>query len=103
MSIKKNFFIVMLSLSLLSFLSCSEEDMSKVEKSLGCTDFSVAVKDYSDALDAYVQNPGPETCEDYKSALLEFAKEYKNCSFWTESYQEAFDNIDDIDCEESEM
>ncbi|HET7360905.1 MAG TPA: hypothetical protein VFI78_03145, partial [Salinimicrobium sp.] len=96
------FFTIVLSIELLGVSSCSGDDDEVDETNNACFDFKVEVKEYSDALMAYSQNPSPETCENYKNALKAFAQEYKDCSLWTDSYQEALDNIDNFDCSSAE-
>ncbi|PAM96742.1 hypothetical protein B4N84_00690 [Flavobacterium sp. IR1] len=67
-----------------------------------CADFESEWTDIMETYTAYVQNPTSATCENYKSALLDFYGEYEDCAFWGDQYQEAIDEIQQIDCSEVE-
>lgn len=85
--------------AVLSFQSCSDED-SNDDDFAGCNNFQADYTQLMEALNAYSQNPGPETCEAYKNALLDFYDDYKDCTYWSDDYQEAYDDIQEINCSE---
>ncbi len=85
----------------LSFQSCSGDDSEETDDEIaGCNNFESEYVPVNDALSAYAENPSPETCENYKNALLDFYDEFNDCPYWGDYYQEAFDQIQAIDCSE---
>lgn len=101
MKTKSSIIYMIMLVSFLGFQSCSEDDSNDANDDFaGCNNFQADYTQITEAMSAYSQNPSPETCENYKDALLDFYASYNDCAFWGDDYQEAYDDILAIDCSE---
>lgn len=103
MRIKNNFSSFILSISFLALWSCSDDDSNGDDDiTSGCADFQTEWADVANAISVYSENPNTENCENYKSALLDFYQEFQDCQYWGQEYQEAIDEVQEMDCSEIE-
>ncbi|MCC8360037.1 hypothetical protein [Salinimicrobium sediminilitoris] len=94
---------IILCFGLFNLTACSSDDDSGGDDEIsGCNNFESEYAPVADALSAYSQNPNAENCEAYKNALLEFYNEFSDCPYWGDYYQEAYDQIQGVDCSEAE-
>lgn len=99
MKIKSTAFLVVCSISLMSFWSCSEDD-SEIDEDNGtaCADFETEYSEVMNALSDYSENPSVANCENYKEALMAFYEDFRDCPLWGDEYQQAIDEIEEMDC-----
>lgn len=92
----------------LGVLSCSGDDGDDNGNGngnivLGCDQLMEQVMTYSDAFDAFQANPSVESCEDLKSAALDFISAIQNCPEYADQYsdlEEAALAWTSLDCSE---
>lgn len=94
--------LLIICIAIFGFTSCSDDDSVDDGPNMGCADFESEWTDIMETYTTYVQNPTSATCENYKSALLDFYGDYEDCAYWGDQYQEAIDEIQEIDCSEVE-
>ncbi|WP_189606408.1 hypothetical protein [Salinimicrobium marinum] len=70
------------------------------DRNMGCADFEREWTEAMESLSTYSENPTEQNCENYKAALMDFYGQYEDCAFWGDEYQEAIDEIQEIDCSE---
>ncbi|MDT0642808.1 hypothetical protein RM553_08195 [Zunongwangia sp. F363] len=101
MKIKSTIFLALLSLSFFGLCSCSDDDSDVDENNaIGCADFEDEYADVMDALTVYSENPNVQNCENYKESLITFYEEFSDCPFWGTEYQQAIDEVENMDCSE---
>lgn len=106
MNLRINFLSMLTVFSLVFLTSCSEDDDSIDETddiSAGCTDFENSYEDVMAVANTYINNPTEENCEDYRQAVINFYESYKDCSLWTEEYEEDdWDDMENWSCSDTE-
>lgn len=104
MKIKSTICFAITLVSLFGFLSCSGDDDSvdDVDNNDSCTQFMQEYENVTEALQAYSENPTLDNCENYKDAMLAFFEEYKDCTYWGPQYDDAIDELENIDCSNDE-
>ncbi|MDT0690817.1 hypothetical protein RM549_13550 [Salegentibacter sp. F188] len=100
MKIYSKFLSLILCTTLFGFSSCSGDDDAGTDDDVtgACNDFQGEWEDVVTSLNAYSQNPNPETCDDYKEAMIDFYQEFEDCQYWGQQYQEAIDEVQAMDC-----
>ena len=88
-------------ISLFGFWSCSEDD-TDVDNNGDCSEFMQEYENVTEALQAYSENPTSDNCQNYKDAMLAFYEDFKDCTYWGPQYDEAIDEIQNIDCSDNE-
>lgn len=102
MKIKSTFLLMILFAAFSGFQSCSGDDSDETDDlSTGCANFEAEYEDVSEALTAYSQSQTTANCEAYKNALLDFYGDFNDCPYWGDYYQEAYDQIQQINCSEA--
>ena len=103
MKIHSKLLSMTLCLALIGFSSCSgDDDTASTDDAVdgGCSNFQAQWGDVATAISAYSENPTSSNCEAYKTALMDFYEEFEDCQYWGQEYQDAVDEVQEMDCSE---
>lgn len=101
MNLKTFLFTAFLCISFPLLSSCSDDDDTvEEENATGCNYFDEEYEDVAAALNTFSENPTTANCEAYKAALISFYEDFQDCPYWGTTYQEAVDEIQQMDCSE---
>jgi len=98
MKIKSIFLLTIFFAVFTGFQSCSDDDSGSDDDTAGCANFEAEYEDVTTALTAFSENQTTANCEAYKNALLDFYADFNDCPYWGDYYQEAYEQIQAMDC-----
>lgn len=101
MNLRLNFISLLMVFSFIFLTSCSEEETD--DMNAGCADFEESYEDVMEVANTYINDPNEENCENYRQAVINFYESYKDCSLWTEEYEEEdWDDMENWSCSDTD-